>query len=174
MTRSLRSLLSALLPIAFVALATTAFAQAPTTPPAGTPPAGQARPPRGPRPAPTNLKVLPKDTTGDQVISLMRNYEGALGVECEYCHARNPETKHNDFASDANPIKDKARLMIAMTQNINSQYVSQLNNPKAENPVTCGTCHRGVAHPTVFVPKPEERAPRPAPSPATPTSAPPQ
>jgi hypothetical protein len=161
MTSSLRSLL----PIVCIALATTAFAQAPTTPPAGTPPAGQTRP-RGPRPAPTNLKALPKDTTGDQVIALMRNYEGALGVECEYCHARNPETKRNDFASDANPIKDKARLMIAMTQNINSQYVSQLKNPKAENPVTCGTCHRGVAHPTVFVPKPDERAPRPATPPA--------
>jgi hypothetical protein len=100
----------------------------------------------------------------------MRAYEGELGVECEYCHARNPETKRNDFASDANPVKDKARLMIKMTENINTQFVSKLDSPKPENPVTCGTCHRGVPHPTVFVPKPEERAPRPA----TPATAPPQ
>ena len=49
----------------------------------------------------------------------MHSYEGALGVECEFCHARNPETKRNDFASDANPVKDKARLMIKMTATIN-------------------------------------------------------
>ena len=163
MTRTLRSLL----PAVCLALATTAFAQAPT-PPAGTPPAGQARP-RGPRPAPTNLKVLPKDTTGDQINVIMHGYERDLGVECEFCHARNPETKRNDFASDANPKKDKARVMIKMTETINTQFVSQVN-PKPENPVTCGTCHRGVPQPTVFAPKPEERAPRPA----TPPAAPPQ
>ena len=164
MTRSLRTILPALC----LALATTAFAQdsTPPTPPAGTPPSGQARP-RGPRPAPTNLKVLPKDTTGDQVITIMHGFTAALGVECEYCHARNPETKRNDFASDANPVKDKARLMMKMTGTINMQFVSQLN-PKPENPVTCGTCHRGVPHPTVFVPKEEERTPRPATPPATP------
>jgi hypothetical protein len=149
-----------------LALATIALAQTPTQP-AGTPPAGQARP-RGPRPAPTNLKVLPKDTTGDQINVIMHGFEAALGVECEYCHARNPETKRNDFASDANPVKDKARVMIKVADTINTQFLSQLNNPKPENPVTCGTCHRGVAHPTVFVPKEEERAPRPATLPATP------
>jgi hypothetical protein len=162
MTRILRSLL----PAVYLAFAATAFAQTPTAP-AGTPPAGQAHPPRGPRPAPTNLKALPKDTTGDQVIAIMHGYTGALGVECEFCHARNPETKRNDFASDANPVKDKARLMIKMTENINSQFVSQLN-PKPENPVTCGTCHRGVPQPTVFTPTPQERAPRPATPPTTP------
>jgi len=158
MTRSLR----ALLPAICFALAATAIAQAPT-PPSGAPPAGQART-RGPRPAPTNLKVLPKDTTGDQVIAMMRGYEDALGVECEYCHARNPETKRNDFASDANPMKERARVMMKMTDTINTQYLSQLTTPKPENPVTCGTCHRGEAHPSVFVPKEEQRAPRPAPA----------
>lgn len=162
MTRTPRSLL----PAVCLALATTVFAQTPT-PPVGTPPAGQARP-RGPRPAPTNLKALPKDTTGDQINVIMHGFEAALGVECEYCHARNPETKRNDFASDANPVKDRARVMIKMADTINTQFLSQLNNPKPENPVTCGTCHRGVAHPTVFVPKEEERAPRPATPPATP------
>jgi LSD1 subclass zinc finger protein len=161
MTLSLRSTL----PAVCLLLATTAFAQNPT-PPAGTAPAGQARP-SGPRPAPTNLKVLPKDTSGDQVITIMHGYTGALGVRCAFCHASNPETKRTEFASDANPVKDKARLMIKMTQTINAQFVSQLDDPKPENPVTCGTCHRGVPQPTVFVPKPEESAPRPAVPPAT-------
>jgi len=161
MTRSVCKLL----PAVCLVLATAAFAQAPT-PPAGAPPAGQTRP-RGPRPAPTNLKVLPKDTTGDQVIEIMHGFTGALGVECEYCHARNPETKRYDFASDANPVKEKARLMMKMKDNINTQFISQLD-PKPANPVTCGTCHRGVARPTVFVPNPEEHAPRPAAPPAAP------
>jgi hypothetical protein len=166
MTRSLRTLL----PAVCLALATSAFAQTPTTPPAGTPPSGQQQRPRGPRPAPTNLKALPKDTTGDQINIIMHGFEGALGVECEFCHARNPETKRNDFPSDANPVKDKARLMIKMTQTINAQFVSQLNDPKPENPVTCGTCHRGSEKPALFVPKEEERPARPAPAtpPATP------
>jgi hypothetical protein len=132
----------------------------------GTLPAGQARP-RGPRPAPTNLKALPKDTTGDQINVIMHGFERDLGVECEFCHARNPETKRNDFASDANPKKDKARVMIKMTETINTQFVSQVN-PKPENPVTCGTCHRGGEKPTVFAPPPQERAPRPATPPTTP------
>src|SRR6266850_173547 len=79
------------------------------------PPAQTARPPRGPRPNPTNIKVLPKNITGDEVIKVMHQYEGDLGVECEFCHARNPETKRNDSPSDANPVKDQARLMIKMT-----------------------------------------------------------
>jgi len=159
-------LMSRLVPALCLAFAATAFAQTPT-PPAGTPPpAGQQQRPRGPRPAPTNLKALPKDTTGDQVIAIMHGYTGALGVECEFCHARNPETKRNDFASDANPVKDKARLMIKMTETINSQFVSKLTDPKPENPVTCGTCHRGVPQPTVFTPTPQERTPRPPTPPA--------
>ena len=31
-------------------------------------------------PAPTNLKVLPKDLTGEQVIAIMHKFEGDLGV----------------------------------------------------------------------------------------------
>jgi len=156
-----------LLPAVALALATTAFAQNPA-PAAGGPPGGGQRP-RGPRPAPTNLKALPKDTTGDQVITLMHQYEGDLGVECEYCHARNPETKRNDFPSDANPVKDKARLMMKMTETINAQYVSTLTDPKPANPVTCGTCHRGMAKPTVFAPlPPPARAPGPPAAPAPP------
>lgn len=132
------------------------------------PPAAQAtRPPRGPRPNPTNIKALPKDITGDQVIKLMHQYEGDLGVECEFCHARNPETRRNDFPSDANPVKDKARVMIRMTADLNTKYLTQISDRKSTDPVTCGTCHRGSATPEVFVPKPREGYHPPA-APATP------
>jgi Photosynthetic reaction centre cytochrome C subunit len=140
-----------------------ALAQAP----AGAAPSGAAPgAARTPPPPPSNLKVLPKDISRDDLIKIMRGFTGALGVECGYCHAQNPETKRTDFASDANPVKDKARVMIAMTDNINKTYLTQLASRKSTDNVSCGTCHRGMAVPEVFVPKPP--APRP---PATPPPA---
>jgi hypothetical protein len=120
-------------------------------------------------PPPTNLKVLPKDTTGPQVISIMRNFTGDLGVECTYCHARDAATGHPNFASDENPMKDRARVMMKMTSAINAEYLTQLTDPKPGNPVTCGTCHRGMSKPDVFVPAPHEhRGNTPAAAPAAP------
>jgi hypothetical protein len=99
----------------------------------------------------------------------MHQYESDLGVECEFCHARNPETKRNDFPSDANPVKDTARMMIRMTDDLNTKYLTQLEDRRTADPITCGTCHRGMAHPAVFVPKPREPNNRPpASAPSTP------
>jgi hypothetical protein len=131
------------------------------------------RPSRGPRPNPTNIKALPKNITGDEVIKVMHQYEGDLGVECQFCHARSPETKRNDFPSDANPVKDKARLMIKMTDDINAKYLAQLTDHKASDAVTCGTCHRGMSHPEPFVPKPQDHG-SPPPAATPPPSASPQ
>ena len=106
--------------------------------------------------------------TGDDVVKLMHQYEGDLGVECEFCHARNPETKRMDFASDANPVKDKARIMIKMTEDINTKYLTQIADFKATtDAITCGTCHRGVKEPEAFVPKPHEHGNQPS-TPSTP------
>jgi hypothetical protein len=124
--------------------------------PAAPPAAQAARPPRGPRPNPTNIKALAKDITGDDINKLMHQYEGDLGVDCEFCHARNPETRRNDFPSDANPVKDKARVMIRMTADLNTKYLAQISDRKSTGPVTCGTCHRGAETPEDFVPKPRE------------------
>jgi hypothetical protein len=88
---------------------------------------------------------------------------------CEYCHARNVATRRNDFPSDANPVKDKARLMIKMTDDLNTKFLAQLSDHKSTDAVTCGTCHRGMAHPEPFVPKPHEQENR---QPSSPTAAP--
>lgn len=138
-----------------------AFAQQTATPPAQQPAAPAQR---RPIPQPTNLKVLPRDMTGQQVIAIMRNFSGDLGVQCGYCHAKDPATGRNNFASDANPMKDRARVMIKMANAINSEYLTQLTDPKAQNPVTCGTCHQGMAKPMPFVPKREEHPAGPRPS----------
>ncbi len=140
-----------------------ATAQAPA---AATPAPGAAQRPRGPRPKPTNIQALPKDISGDETIKYMHAYEEELGVECEYCHAKNPETKKNDFASDANPMKEKARTMIRMTAAINAKYLAELGSTPAPAALGCGTCHRGMAKPPAFVPKPHEPMPTPPAKPA--------
>jgi hypothetical protein len=132
----------------------------------GGPPAGQ--PGGGPQ-APKNLKVLPKDT---DLRKVMRQYSGDLGVQCEYCHAAaDPVTHRADRASDANPMKDTARFMIQMTDDLNTKYLAQMPSRRYADPITCGTCHRGEKHPSVFVPPPPaNRPPGPPPAAVAPTA----
>ena len=152
---SLPAAAAAFLAVALVAAST--FAQAP--PPAQGP-AGAAPPPgHFKMPNPTNLQVLPKDLTGDQVMEIMHGWEAQLGAECSTCHAADP-TKIGpngkprlNFADDSKKEKKIARLMLHMTEDINKNYVSMVEN--SGQPVKCGTCHRGHVTPEPFVPKPE-------------------
>ena len=65
----------------------------------------------GSLPAPTNLKVLPKEITGQQVHDLMEQWRAALGVHCDSCHAEDRENTSPDggvllkFADDSKPMK---------------------------------------------------------------------
>jgi hypothetical protein len=172
MTRLLRSCL----PVLCMGLLAALPASAQTATPAGSPPAA-APGPRGPRTpyVPKNLKVLPDNT---DLRKVMGGYEGDLGVECSFCHAAPLPGQRPDRASDANPMKDKARYMITMTQDLNTKYLAQVPNRKfADQPITCGTCHRGQSHPSVFVAPPRQEGPRPGgPPPAgapTPPATPP-
>jgi hypothetical protein len=132
--------------------------EAPTTPGAAgqfTPKATTGARARRPLPKPVNLKVLPKDISGEDLVKLMRGYAGSLGVECNFCHAVNPKTHKLDFPSDAKDDKTIARTMIEMMQTINEQYMTQVHDPDAmpeDKHVTCGTCHRGHSMPEHFVP----------------------
>lgn len=121
---------------------------------------------------PKNLKVLPENTDFRKV---MRGYAGDLGVECEFCHTGpDPVTKRPDFSLDTNPRKEKARYMIRMTNDLNSKYLAQLPDRDEDDPISCGTCHRGEKHPSVFVapPRPEGNRPPGAPPGAMPSAAP--
>ncbi len=86
---------------------------------------------------PKNLKVL-KDP--QQLMPIMRSYTVALGVKCDYCHVK------GDFASDDNPKKLTARMMIAMNQDVNAKF------PDGKQHVTCYTCHRGANEPLTAPP----------------------
>ena len=105
-------------------------------------------------PKPTNLKVLPKDISGDEIDKLMRRFELDLGVPCGYCHEQNAQTKAIDFASDENPVKETARYMIKMNSDINTKYLAQLGDRRYAEPFTCGNCHQGQVDPPTFEPKP--------------------
>ena len=160
--------------VAAAAFSLAAFAQEhPSQPPAGAP--GEHR--HFQAPPPTNLKVLPKETTGEQVHEIMHGWEAQLGAECTTCHAVDPNRKMPNgrpalnFADDSKPEKNTARLMYRMMEDINKNYVSKVedkdhdkDHEKEEAAVTCGTCHRGHVHPPTFVaPKEDHDHDHPAP-----------
>lgn len=92
----------------------------------------------------SNLKVLPQDIAEDSLKGLMREYNAALGVKCNHCHAPNAEGKM-DFASDAKKEKEYARHMITMTNELNKNHFDYDENDKQK--VTCFTCHQGNIKP---------------------------
>ena len=93
-----------------------------------------------PIPVPKNLKVL-TGMNGAQVIQVMRGFDAALGVHCEHCHVG-----EEDFANDANPIKETGRMMIVMTREINTKF------PDGKQHVSCYTCHRSAPEPAMAPP----------------------
>jgi hypothetical protein len=95
---------------------------------------------RGPQP-PKNLKILKPE----EVRPNKGAFRTALGVQCTHCHVQ------GDFASDENPKKDVARMMITMVRDVNAKFPGD-----AKERVTCYTCHRGKVTP--------ETAPPPAPA----------
>jgi hypothetical protein len=137
-------------------LAVSAFAQ---TPAAQESHGGQA-PHHHEQPAPTNLKVLPKSTTGEQVHDLMHQWEASLGAECSTCHAADPKNigpngkPRLNFADDSKPEKNTARLMYKMVEDINTNYVGKVENSGVA--VACGTCHRGHLDPPIYPPPKED------------------
>ncbi len=101
---------------------------------------------------PTNLTVLPKDIPAPRLKALMKRYTEELGVQCGHCHVEDPQSHHLDYASDDNPAKQTARVMITMLSDINTKYLAQLGDPRYSAHVTCGNCHQGQSDPPAFEP----------------------
>ena len=97
-----------------------------------------------------NLKVLPKKTTHDEMQKIMKSWNVALGVKCNFCHSpRKDNPEKLDFASDAKHEKDIARSMYKMTMKINKKYFGhekEEHEGAAILEVDCITCHRGKPH----------------------------
>jgi tetratricopeptide (TPR) repeat protein len=96
----------------------------------------------------TNLQILPKASTREQVVETMRAFATALGVRCNHCHVgSDPETLEGfDFAADTKQAKRIARAMMRMTQEINERLLPQMGR-EPEIKVQCITCHHGLAQP---------------------------
>jgi hypothetical protein len=105
---------------------------------------------------PVNLKVLPQEISTAELGRLMKGFEKDLGVTCNHCHVEDPATRKFDYASDENPAKSQARLMITMLKDINDKYLAQLGGDRRYAvPVTCGSCHQGQSSPPAFEPRDE-------------------
>lgn len=100
--------------------------------------------------------VYNKDMPAAQFVNMMDStYARALGWQCANCHVT------TDFSSDAKKDKGRAKLMVAMTANINAIEMPKLS-PQNPQKVTCMLCHRGTNDPrdsvetyrTVVPPKP--------------------
>ena len=97
-----------------------------------------------------NLKVLPRGISSKALSKIMVDeFSDALGVACGFCHAQAKDSLSIDYASDAKPEKEMARMMMRMTLRVNKQFF-QLKHPSlGDGPlvVTCNTCHNGKPHP---------------------------
>ena len=101
----------------------------------------------------TNLQVLPSDMAQPELIEIMRGFRAALGVDCSHCHVWiGPQNPGNDMASDAKAPKRVARVMMAVTMDINERLVAEVGKPADQiTRVQCITCHRGSTIPTIEV-----------------------
>jgi len=106
-------------------------------------------------PAPKNLKVLPRNLTGEQVRDIMEQWTGELGAKCSTCHAADSKNigsngkSRLNFADDSKEEKRTARKMFKMVEAINTNYIAKIDSSGA--PVTCGTCHRGHLGPEPYI-----------------------
>ncbi len=101
-----------------------------------------------PKPKYTNLKVLPKNISKEELDNVMDGFKAALGVKCNFCHApRKDDAKKLDFASDEKQHKLIAREMMKMTAKINKKYFHRKDKEGKMTNISCMSCHNGKEEP---------------------------
>jgi hypothetical protein len=89
-----------------------------------------------------NIKILKGVPAGRLVNIMNMGFGRSLGVSCGFCHVP------GKWDLDDKQEKETARLMFAMVQTINRDYISKVPNERGTPPtVNCFTCHRGNAQP---------------------------
>jgi hypothetical protein len=105
-----------------------------------------------------NLTVLPKSTSPDEVMKIMREWNAALSVGCVFCHVGQigKPLSSFDFASDDKKRKDVSRVMLKATMAMNEAFKSI----ESDEPVTvrCSTCHKRDRHPNTDLPPEKPKA----------------
>lgn len=89
-----------------------------------------------------NIKIF-KGVPAGRVVNIMNmGFGRSLGVSCGFCHVP------GKWDLDDKEEKNTARLMFAMVQTINRDYMSKVPNDRGGPPVVnCFTCHRGNPRP---------------------------
>ena len=99
----------------------------------------------------TNLKILPKNISKQQLDKVMDEFKDALGVKCSFCHIhKKDDPRQWDYPSDEKPEKNIARKMITLSNKINKKFFhgkSKYGQENALMEIHCVTCHHGIAHP---------------------------
>ena len=98
-----------------------------------------------------NLKVLPKDISDQMLDSIMKTYNKALGVNCNFCHTPDNGVSVADsvnYALDYS-MKENARRMMRLNIEINKTYFyyDTASRPEYLKVITCKTCHQGHPFP---------------------------
>jgi hypothetical protein len=92
-----------------------------------------------------NIKILKGVPAGRLVNIMNMGFGRSLGVSCGFCHVP-PKWDLDDKEE-----KNTARLMFAMVQTINRDYISKVpvDSGGPAPVVNCMTCHRGMPRPMV-------------------------
>jgi tetratricopeptide (TPR) repeat protein len=95
-----------------------------------------------------NLKYFSKDLPRDSLLTIMRGFTYALGVNCAFCHVEEPPAQPGGRPRLRPPLDDKvekltARFMLTMVDTLNSVTLANVPKRHEEVKITCVTCHRG-------------------------------
>ena len=90
-----------------------------------------------------NIKILKGIPAGRLVNIMNMGFGRSLGVSCGFCHVP------GKWDLDDKEEKNTARLMFAMVQTINRDYISKVpvDSGMPAPVVNCMTCHRGMPRP---------------------------
>jgi len=95
-----------------------------------------------------NLKYFSKDLPRDSLLTIMRSFTYALGVNCAFCHVEEPPAQPGGRPRLRPPLDDKvekqtARFMLAMVDTLNGVTLAKVPKRHEDVKITCVTCHRG-------------------------------
>ena len=90
--------------------------------------------------------MLPKETSVDDVMKIMKAWNTALNVQCVFCHVGSVGKPLStfDFASDNKKRKETSRVMLRAAMDMNEKFKTIGGDEPTE--VSCATCHKRSRH----------------------------
>lgn len=105
----------------------------------------------------TNLKVLSKNITEEDMDYVMETFSVNLGANCLFCHPgkQNGAEFSIDYVTDQLQNKKVARDMLRMTMKLNKKYfnINMTGRMTVRGRIWCKTCHQGKPIPILNSPR---------------------